>query len=165
VLHASFFFQEPYEEVDIYLGNTFCEKLRPHVFLLQLMNGSTYVFDCGSESQAASWIRDCNYWAARETKIVLPRPGFVRASSFLDTSTTNHPLSWKRPPPPAGASVLDKKGQKDAIDSYLLYLHNELKYHLQQPGRANSAWQDKKVYLEVEVRKYQCYQDSISQQQ
>ncbi|KAI8338615.1 hypothetical protein BC941DRAFT_423380 [Chlamydoabsidia padenii] len=152
--------KEPYEEVDIHLGNTFCEKLRPHVFLLQMMNGNTYVFDCGSESQAAIWIRDCNYWAARETKIVLPRAGFIRAS-LLDT---NYSSFWKRPPPPAGASVLDKKGQQEAIDTYLDYLQNELEFHLQQPGHANDAWQDKKMYLEIEVRKYQCYQNSIYKQ-
>ncbi|CAO3587674.1 unnamed protein product [Absidia cylindrospora] len=144
--------KEPYQQVDIHLGNTFCERHGAHVFLLQLAKGNnTYSFDCGSESQVAIWIRDCNYWAARETKVVLSRE--------LSSSTL-----WKRPLPPAGASVLDKKGQQEAIDTHLLYLQTELKHHLQQPGWATGPWHDKKMYLELEVRKYQCYHDSIYQQ-
>ncbi|ORZ16610.1 hypothetical protein BCR42DRAFT_451538 [Absidia repens] len=144
--------KEPYQEVNIHLGNTFCERHGSHVFLLQLAKGNnTYIFDCGSESQVAIWIRDCNYWAARETKVVLSRE--------LSSSTM-----WKRPLPPAGASVLDKKGQQEAIDTHLLSLQTELKHHLQQPGWATGPWHDKKMYLELEVRKYQCYHDSIYQQ-
>ncbi|KAI8098590.1 uncharacterized protein BX664DRAFT_319086 [Halteromyces radiatus] len=152
---------EPYQEVDIHLGNTFCEKAGAHVFILKLANGSIYIFDCGSESQVNLWIRDCNYWAAIETKIV-PSRGISSHSSLLESSSLSI-SSWKRPPPPAGASVLDKIGQQKAIDAQLDYLQNELKLHLQQPGWSNSTWQDKKMYLELEIRKYQCYQNVIYQ--
>ncbi|ORZ25450.1 hypothetical protein BCR42DRAFT_445227 [Absidia repens] len=154
--------KEPYQVVDLYLGNAFCEKKHPYAFQLQLVNGNSYIFDCGSESHAALWIQDCNYWAARETKVVLSRGLLVSSSSPI---VNDSPLSsWKRPPPPAGASVLDKKGQQEAIDTHLLCLQSELKTLLQQESGSTThpAWHDKKTYLELEIRKYRCYHHSIN---
>lgn len=130
---------------------------------------STYLFDCGSESQAALWVRYCNFWAARETKVVLsrgpPPPTPHRSSSSTPPSDSLSP--WKRPAHPAGASVLDDQGQQEAISTHLASLRTELQNHLRQQhrsGRTSGIWLDKKVYLELELRKYQCYHYSIHHQ-
>ncbi|ORX62724.1 hypothetical protein DM01DRAFT_1379361 [Hesseltinella vesiculosa] len=145
----------PYQEVDIYLGNTLCEKLDTHSLILQLANGNTYLFDCGSEPQVDVWVRVCNYWAACETKIV------TKHSGHEDVCTL-----WKRPPPPAGSSLLDKKEQQQAIDQHLTVLQQDLSYHLLQQLSQwpLGNWHEKKMYLELEVKKYQAYQQVIDEQ-
>ena len=137
--------------MDIHLGNTLCERLDTHSFILQLANGSTYLFDSGSEPQVDVWVRECNYWAACETKIV--------SKSAEDAAAS----PWKRPPPPAGSSLLNKLQQQMAIDAHLIYLQQEMSLHLlQQPGRWPAGnWQEKKMYLELELKKYEIYQQVI----
>ncbi|CAO3644210.1 unnamed protein product [Cunninghamella echinulata] len=155
--------KEPYQELNIYLGNTFCERLHTHAFILQLANGNTYVFDGGSESHVTGWIHDCNYWAAIETKIV-PTPPIVlfnssNSLSELPTTVATVNSQWKKPPLPAGSSVLNKQEQQKAIDQHILYLQEELTYHLKQEKDwvHHHIWHDKKLYLELEIKKYLYY--------
>ncbi|CAO3613390.1 unnamed protein product [Cunninghamella blakesleeana] len=153
--------KEPYQELNIYLGNSICERIHTHAFLLQLANGNTYLFDGGSESHVTGWIHDCNYWASIETKIV-PIPFLTNQPSEVTTTAAAYATHWKKPPLPAGSSVLNKQDQQKAIEHHIQSLQNELSLHLKQTEWLHTnLWQDKKSYLELEIKKYLCYHEVI----
>ncbi|KAI8138062.1 hypothetical protein BJV82DRAFT_320182 [Fennellomyces sp. T-0311] len=159
----------------------------PYGFLLQLSGGHAYIFTCDSKNQVQTWVRQCNYWAARESKIPLRNgvgnstyfgwePVILTSQLHLDTIDID---DWF--PPPTGnnsgslANNMDE--QCDSITAYLSSLRAEREEHvaLFDPidqvavgttkwAQVHANWTAKKIFLDQQIQKYTAYICAIQEQ-
>ncbi|KAI8373101.1 Sec7 domain-containing protein [Radiomyces spectabilis] len=133
-------------------------------FVLHTIPSKTYLFACATSDDRDRWMHQCNYWAARDTKVPLPvgikHTDYQQPSHGLDT--------WTVPaaPAPNVRSFLNTADQHEAIRNHLKHLQEEYEQHQELRTvltRKLTNWQAKQDYLSQEMQKYTCYDLALEQ--